>query len=77
MSEEVIEDCVDEEHRIKDEIILNLNKLRFYTINDEEIIEYIHWHCQKLLELSKNKNDSKEIARAINLNTFEVWTLDI
>ena len=57
---------------ISDETITNLKPLSFQTIADNETIEFIHWHCQKILELSKEKNSSKEVARAINLHTYEV-----
>lgn len=72
MSELIIEDHLDEDCMITDEVIYNLEKLAFMTIEDEEIVEYIHGQCKRLLEFSKNKNESKEVASAINLNTFEM-----
>ncbi len=70
--EEKLKDSIDKENKISDEVIENLKELSFHTIDDEEIIRYIHWQCQKLLEFAKDKHDSKEVARAINLTTFEI-----
>jgi hypothetical protein len=67
----VFEDTIKEENRITDETIENLKELRFQTIDDGELIAYLHFQCQKLLEFAKEKNESKEIARAINLSTLE------
>ena len=69
---EILEDYIDEKDKITDDVVFNLKQLSFKTIEDEGIINYIHWQCQKTLELAKNKNDSKEVARALNLETFEV-----
>ncbi len=57
---------------ITDDVIMNLSPLSFKTISEADITEYIHFHCQKLLKLAKEKNESKEIARAVNLCTFQV-----
>ncbi len=57
---------------ITEEIILGLKSLSFRTIEDAEIVDFIHFHCQKLLEIAMEKNDCKEVARAVNLSTFEV-----
>ena len=57
---------------ITEDTILGLKSLRFQTIEDTEIVEFIHYHCQRLLEIAMEKNDSKEVARAVNLDTFEV-----
>ena len=62
----------DIQNTITDDIITNLKKLSFVTITEDDIVEYIHWQCQKVLQFAKDKNSSKEVARAINLNTFEV-----
>ena len=69
---EILEDYIDEKEKITDDVVLNLKQLSFKTIEDNEIIKYIHWQCQKILELAKDKNESKEVARALNLKTFEV-----
>ena len=57
---------------ITDEVIVNLKRIVFATISEEDIVDFIHWHCQKVLQIAKEKNNSKEVARAINLNTYEV-----
>ena len=69
---EILEDYIDDKDKITEDVILNLKPLSFKTIEDEGIIKFIHWHCQKILELAKDKNESKEVARALNLETFEV-----
>ena len=69
---EILEDHLDEKEKITDDVVLNLKQLSFKTIEDNEIIKFIHWQCQKILELAKDKNESKEVARALNLKTFEV-----
>ena len=70
--QEILKDYIDEQDKITDDVILKLKPLSFRTIEDEEIIKYIHWHCRKMLELAKDKNESKEVARALNLESFEV-----
>ena len=72
MSEELLLDETDVKNLITDDVILNLKKLSFKTIKESDIIDYIYLQCQKVLLLAKDKNDSKEVARAINLNTFEI-----
>ncbi|WP_027208155.1 hypothetical protein [Butyrivibrio hungatei] len=72
MSEEILNDCLDENQKITDEVILELKPLAFYTISNIDIIDFIHSQCQKVLEIAQQKNDSKEVARAVNLDTFEV-----
>ena len=67
-----LEDYIDEKDKITDEVVLNLKPFAFKTIEDEEIVKYIHWQGQKILEIAKDKNESKEVARALNLETFEV-----
>lgn len=69
---EILEDPIDEKDKITDDVVLNLKPLSFKTIEDKEITKYIHWQCQKILELAKDKNESKEVARALNLETFEI-----
>lgn len=72
MSEETLNETLAESQKITDEVILKLKPLAFYTISNSDIIEFIHAQCQKILEISQQKNDSKEVARAINLDTFEI-----
>jgi hypothetical protein len=48
---EILEDYIDEKEKITDDVVLNLKQLSFKTIEDNEIIKYIHWQCQKILEL--------------------------
>lgn len=72
MFEEKIDDVVPVDCLITDDTIENLKELTFSTIDDLEIISYIHWQCQKVLEFAKNKNESKEVARALNLETFDI-----
>lgn len=72
MSEEILNDKVDEKNLITDETILNLKPLTFVTITGNDIVEFIHLQCQKVLSLAKEKNESREIAQAVNLDTFEV-----
>ena len=72
MTEEVLNDNLNDDQKITDEVILMLKPLTFKTISDDDIIEFIHSQCQKVLELAKTKNDSKEVARAINLQTLEI-----
>ena len=74
MTEEVLNDNLNDDQKITDEVILQLKPLTFKTITDDDIIKFIHLQCQKVLELAKTKNDSKEVARALNLDTFEVLT---
>ncbi len=74
MTEDVMNDSLNEDQKLTDEVILQLKPLIFHTISDDDIIKFIHLQCQKVLELAKNKNDSKEVARALNLDTFEVLT---
>lgn len=57
---------------ITDDVIMELKPLSFHTISDKDIVDFIHLQCQKVLELAQKKNDSCEVARAINLNTFDV-----
>lgn len=72
MFDEKLDDIVPADCLITDEIIDNLKELSFCTIDDLDIISYIHWQCQKILEFAKNKNESKEVARALNLETLDV-----
>ena len=72
MAEEKIDDVVSAECLITDDVIENLKELSFCTIDDSGIVSYIHWQCQKVLEFAKNKNESKEVARAINLETLDI-----
>ena len=74
MTEEVLNDNLSDDQKITDEVILQLKPLIFRTISDDDIIRFIHLQCQKVLEIAKTKNDSKEVARALNLDTFEVLT---
>ena len=60
------------EGMITDEVISSLHNLSFKTIEDGEIIEYIYLHCQQVLGFAKDKNDSGEVARAIDLITLDV-----
>lgn len=48
---EILEDPIDEKDKITDDVVLNLKPLSFKTIEDKEITKYIHWQCQKILEL--------------------------
>ena len=57
---------------ITDEVIASLHKLSFHTIEDSEISEYLYLHCQQVLRFAKDKNDSGEVARAIDLITLDV-----
>ncbi len=68
----ILEDYIDEKDKITDDVVLKLKPFSFKTIEDEEIVKYIHWQGQKILEIAKDKNESKEVARALNLETFEV-----
>ena len=65
-------DKEDEINIISDDTIVNLKKLILTTIKEDEVTEYIYWHCQKVLQVAKEKNGSKEVARAINLKTLDV-----
>ena len=67
MTEEVLNDNLNDDQKITDEVILQLKPLSFKTITDDDIIKFIHLQCQKVLELAKTKNDSKEVARAFSL----------
>ena len=71
---EKTEEDVIRKLEITEDVILNLKSLHFLTISDSEITDFIHFHCQKLLEIAMEKNECKEVARAVNLNTFEVLT---
>ena len=62
-------DFVSEENKITQDVIDNLKEPRFVTACNPIIISRIHSYCKMLLEFSKNKHDSKEIAYLINLNT--------
>ncbi len=66
------EEGVIQKLEITEDIIINLKSLHFLTIADSEITDFIHFHCQKLLEIAMEKNECNEVARAVNLNTFEV-----
>ena len=72
MTEEVLNDNLSDDQKITDEVILQLKPLIFRTISDDDIIKFIHLQCQKVLEIAKTKNDSKEVARAINLQTLDI-----
>ena len=72
MSEEIYDQMNNESSDITDDVIINLKALRFHTITEDDIAEFIHYQCQKILALAKEKNASREVARAINLNTFDV-----
>ena len=72
MSEELFDQIYDVNCMITDDVILNLKPLNFRTITDDDIVDFIYFQCQKILELAKEKNASREVARAINLHTFDV-----
>lgn len=72
MSEDYFNDGDEIQNLITDDVIINLRELSFETIKEPEVVNYIHWQCQKVLQIAKDKNDSKEVARAINLYTLEV-----
>ena len=57
---------------ITDDVIEHLKPLLLRTVSDADIKEYLYMQCQKVLELAKEKNCSKEVAIAINLDTYEV-----
>ena len=65
-------DLVPENNKITDNVITNLKLPNFQTITDSEIIHFIYLHCRKVLEIAKDKNASKEVARIINLENFEI-----
>jgi hypothetical protein len=67
-----LEDNVPEDSRITQDVIDNLNKPSFDTISNVEVIDYIYKFCKKMLEYSKNRYDSREMACAINLDTLEL-----
>ncbi|MCR4755801.1 MAG: hypothetical protein K5868_09810 [Lachnospiraceae bacterium] len=72
MLDDKLHDTVDEDKLITDDVIINLKPLVFRTIEDVEIADFIHLQCQKVLQLAKEKNCSKEVASAVNLETFDV-----
>lgn len=73
MSEEMLKnDISGDVPEISDDVINNLKPLCFQTIQDADIAEFMHYQCQKVLLLAKKKNASREVALAVNLNTFEV-----
>ena len=66
-----IDDIVAEENRITQSSIDDLKRPKFVTIQDDAVVEYIYEYCKKLLEDSKDKHGSKEVAYALNLNTLD------
>ena len=66
-----IDDFVPASDQITQSVIENLKKPKFYTIQDDNIVNYIHQYCIHLMKFSKDKCESKEIAYAIDLNTLE------
>jgi len=42
-------DKEDEINIISDDTIVNLKKLILTTIKEDEVTEYIYWHCQKVI----------------------------
>ena len=70
MSNANIDDIVEEESRITQTTINNLKRPKFVTIQEDIVVEYIYEYCIRLLEYSKNRHGSKEVAYAINLNTL-------
>lgn len=72
MEQVLLDEKVPQKNLISDTIIDNLIPLSFETIDDEEIIKYIYEHCKKLLRFAKDKNSSKEVAKAIDLSNFDV-----
>jgi len=60
-------DSVSEENKITPDVIDNLKEPRFVTACNPIIISRIHLYCKMLLDFSKNKHDSKEIAYLIDL----------
>ena len=49
---EKTEEDVIRKLEITEDVILNLKSLHFLTISDSEITDFIHFHCQKLLEIA-------------------------
>ena len=72
MSEDIFYQADDEKCQITDDVVQNLKPLCFRTIKEDDISDFIHLQCKKVLKLAKDKNDSKEVASAINLDTFDV-----
>ena len=72
MVDSILEDRVADDDLLDDITISSLKRPVFYTIDNDEIVDFIHYHCKKLLEFSKSKNQSREVAKCINLENFEV-----
>lgn len=65
-----LSDFVSEENKITQDVIDNLDEPRFVTVCGPLIINQIHLYCKQLLQFSKEKYDSKEVAYLINIESL-------
>lgn len=66
-----IEDVILVENKITRDVIDNLKKPYFNLIKNNEVVDYIHKYCKKLLSYSMKNHSSKEMAYAINLTNLD------